>query len=267
VTGSGSVSLEDGRVLGINIHEWQLPLDFRYSPSYGTGQFTVQDSSIQFATGRGTGYATLTWGGEQRLEGRLRFANVDLHQVFQGSTFTSYGSGLVTGQLDFTGNDIRSPDDVAYRLDATLARTQAMQFPVLQQLVPFLFRLNSATVFQEGTLKARLTHGMARIDQLTLKSDAIRLYLDGSVTVPGERVDLSTTVYTGQLVGGACLPGLVGFSATTNQVPVAGSLLALTNRLSPFLLHFHVTGTVHAPTVQIQPLSGLGGDAALFFSR
>jgi hypothetical protein len=267
VTGSGSLSLEDTKLLGINIHEWRLPIDFTYSPSQGMGQLTVQDSSVEFVTGRATGYATLNWGGETRLDGRLRFLNVDLRHVFQGSSITTYGSGLLSGQLDATGNDIRSPDDVAYHLDATLQRTQAMQFPVFQQLVPFLFRLNSATVFQEGTLRGRLTHGVAHIDQLTLKSDAVRLHMDGSVTVPGERVDLSTTVYTGQLVGGACLPGLVGFSATTNQVPVASQLLALTNRLSPFLLHFHVTGSVRAPTVQIQPLSGLSTDAAKFFSR
>jgi len=134
-------------------------------------------------------------------------------------------------------------------------------------MTPYLLRLNSSTEFREGEIKAQMTNGLARIEKLNLRSDAVRLAMKGTVTVPGQKADLAVTAYTGNIVGGACLPGMVGLSAANTQVPIASQLVAITNRLSPFLFHFQVTGSLKYPTVQVKPLSSLSAEAARYFSN
>lgn len=265
--GRGSLTMTNSRLAGVNVNEVRIPLEITYLPGNGMGQLNASDVAIQFPSGRADGSVNYNWGADNRLEGRLRFNNVDLRQAYQGSSSGVIGSPVVSGKLDLGGTDVGSFEDIVLRLEATMQRTQASQSPVLQQLTPYLLRINSATVFREGEIKAQLTHGLARIEKLSLKSDVIRMFLDGTVTIPSQRIDLSTSVYTGNLVGGACLPGLVGLSASSTQVPLASQLVAITNRLSPFLMHFQITGSLRTPTVQIRPLSALSAEAARFFAR
>src|SRR5262249_40462550 len=151
VHGGGDVVLTRGRVFGLEVAEWRLPLQFGYSPREGRGDLTVSDSAATIALGRAVGRARFTWNDGARLEGSLRFYEVDLRSL-TGSTgeFSSVAAGRLSGRVEFGGGDIRSANDLTASVSATLRQAQALQLPVLSQLVPFLRAGTSSATFQSG---------------------------------------------------------------------------------------------------------------------
>jgi hypothetical protein len=234
-SGSGAIGLSGASLYGLEFSSWHAPVTLSYLPVSGQGQLTFHDSAIQFLTGRGTGQATLSWGGETRLEGRMHFFGVEIQHLFQhSSAIGRLGSGRLSGDLDFGGHPLRSFDDLTATLNAKLEQTQALQFPVLRQLVPFLFlNLSSATTFQEGGLRARLARSVVRIESLTLQAPVARLHLEGTATVPDGRLNMEV-------------------AASTGNVPRLG-LCGPASNLALIVIYLHVGGNVHTPAIQVQP--------------
>src|SRR5262249_38160547 len=110
--GGGTVLLHQGRVFGLPVHEWRVPLDFRYSPDSGNGEVDVRGSHAALAQGRADGDASYSFGAGGRLNGSLRFYEVNLAQLLsQEGDFSGYASGRLTGRVDFGGSDVRSIND------------------------------------------------------------------------------------------------------------------------------------------------------------
>jgi hypothetical protein len=210
------VGLSAATIYGMTVHQARLPINLNWSSEERLGQMSIHDGSLQFPTGWGTAKADFSWGSYQRLTGQLRFSSVDLRHLFRDSGFSHYTSGQIGGQLNFAGQNIRSFGDITATLNATLHRSQALQLPVLRQLAPFLLGLSTLTVFDQGQLKANLSHGLVRIERLDLHSSVIRLFLEGTITVPEGRLNLGANVNTRAI-------------------------------------HLHIGGTFHSPTIQVQP--------------
>jgi hypothetical protein len=254
--GSGTVGLVDSQVYGIDVNEWRLPVEFAFTPAYGYGYLNVDNGVLLVGTGQAPAEIRLTWGGGTRLEGKMQLRGVELRRLLLHSPeLQNYGSGLIFGDLEFNGTGLRSFDDITFALDVTLRNTQALQMPVLRQFLPFLaFNLSAATVFDQGRLRARLSRGLLRVERLSLQSRLVRLFLDGTVTVPQGRLDLEATVST----GGALVNKL-----DTTKAPLA--VLRVPAVLASLGVHLHVGGTYRGPTIQVQPLRTLTEEAARFF--
>jgi translocation and assembly module TamB len=260
--------LRRGKVLGLEVDEWHLPIDWAFSPRSGRGELDLRDNTAAVALGRATSRLSLTWGAESRLEGQVRFANVDLrnliHQVNESSQF---GSGKMTGRIDFSSSDFHSLADLSATIEATLSQAQGLDLPVLRQLTPFLGGgVSSATTFNSGTLRARLGGGVVRIQQFSLASNLIRLIIAGTVTVPQGRLGLDVTAMTGTFLGASPLAG-----GTLGRIPLVGAvplgvLQAATSLFSPRLIHLRVTGTARNPVVRVKPLLVLTEKALRFFA-
>jgi hypothetical protein len=264
--GGGVVVLERGRVFGIEINEWRLPLDFGYVPERGSGQVDVRDSGAQIAQGRATTRATLRWdGGGLRLEGHLRVIEANLRTLFgPGSELSSYAAGRVNARIDFGGSEIRSADDLTATIDASFQQTQAFQLPVLQALTPFIVPGQSATTFQRGDLRARLSRGVVRLQRLTLTNPTVQMIVEGNVTLGG-RLNLDVTARTGTLGVNPNFLRVLGL-----KLPIAGpvpvALIAeVTSYLSNRVIHLTVTGTIRSPVVRVEPLSLLTEEAVRYF--
>jgi hypothetical protein len=198
------------------------------------------------------------------VEGKLQFANVDLRKLLRESADAAYlGGGKITGRLDFTGPGLGSLEDLTATLEARLAQTQALEFPVLRQLSPIL-GVSRSTSFQKGDLRARLARGVARVERLSLEGGPADLFLTGTVTPQG-RINLDVharTRATGLSLAALRVAGI--------QLPLQGTmpgrLLTQANTfLSSRLIHLRVTGTVSAPTVQVMVLELLRDEAVRFF--
>jgi hypothetical protein len=253
-------------VYGVEVSDWRLPVDFAYAPRHGQGQVNVHDTTAQAAAGRLAGRASWSWGLGNRLEGSLHFFDLQLRPLLrQAADLSQSGSGRITGRVDFSGADMASVNDLRATLDATLQQTQAMSFPVLAQLVPFLGPGSSGSaMFTSGDLKARLAGGTVRVQRLSLQGSLLQLWVEGTVTLQG-RLGLDVTASTGVRVTPGLLRALgLRLPLTVGPIPI-GLLTQASTMLSAQLLHLRVGGTVRSPIIQVEPVSLLTQEALLFF--
>ncbi len=265
--GSGEAALTRGRVFGVEVNEWRVPLDFTIVPKRGRGQLTIRDSNAQLARGRATLQTELLFSADSapRLEGKIRFYNAQLKSLVRPTSgLGSFAVGQVTGTVDFSADSFRSADDLTATIDATLAQTQALQLPVLIGLTPFVAPGQSATTFQQGELSGRLSRGVFRIQKFNLTSSIVRLAIVGTITTKG-RLDMEAAGSTGRLGYNPAFLRVIGL-----RIPVAGPipiglLLEASSLLSSSLIHLHVTGTVRNPEVQVETARVFAEEAVRFF--
>jgi translocation and assembly module TamB len=260
--GSGNVVLTRGKVFGVEVTEWRWPVSFSYNLRHGRGQVDIHDSTAQLARGRAVGDASFIIGVVSRAEGSVRFTDLDLRTLVR--TFGDVGSlaaGRVTGRLKFSGNQVRSLDDINATLDAALAQTQALELPVLRVLVPYVPPGTGSTTFQKGDLQARMSNGVIRVQHLSLASDLLKLVVEGTVTRQG-RLNLEATTTTGNLAGLNNSTVLV----LAREIPAAGPIpVAQIAQVSTLLanraVHLRIGGTLRNPTVQLEPATLLTEEA------
>ena len=265
--GSGEAALTRGHVYGVEVVEWRLPFTFTFHPAHGHGQLTFADSNAQLVRGRVTGRADLHWSSDEapRLEGNARFYNADLRSLLRREgELGSYAVGQVTGRVDFNSDGLRSLDDLDATVVATLNQSQALQIPVLSVLVPFVAPGRSATTFDQGDLRGRLSRGVFRLQRLTLTSRIVGLVIVGNVTTQG-RLDLDVTGNTGRLGINPAFLQAAGVSVpAVGPIPV-GVILEVSAYLSNRVVHVRVAGTVRNPDVRLEPVVLLAEEAVRFF--
>jgi translocation and assembly module TamB len=264
--GAGRVLFTNGRIAGVTVNEWRIPLDFAFVPGRGRGELVIRDSTAELAMGRATGEATWTWGGESRLNGQLRCTGLNVQTLIRQLADTGQGGlGQVNGRITFAGDNVRSVNDVTADVEATVRQTQAQGLPVIFQALPFIAPGRSTSaMFDSGSLRARLNGGVLRVQRLGLEGRALKIFAEGTVTLEG-RLNLEVTGTTGQYGVNPNLLRVLGL-----RLPVAGPIpvsliLQVTSALSNRLVHLRVTGTYRNPSIQIEPLSLLTQEAVYFF--
>ena len=229
----GRLTLRRGAVGGVEVADWHLPVDAAYTPRLGQGRVDVRETTAQVALGRVVGRAAYRWGAEAgsgQLEGGVRFSGVSLRHVLPVQAAKErVADGLLNGRLEVRGSDVKSLEDVTASFDGTLQQNQALGFPVLRELVPFIQPGGSeTTVFDTGECRARLARGVVRVEQLSLVGPTVRLTVEGTVGPEG-RLGLDAAVHTGRL-------------GANPDAPVAVRLLRL-----------RVGGTATRPAVGVTP--------------
>jgi uncharacterized protein involved in outer membrane biogenesis len=263
--GGGDLILTRGKVLGVDVSEWRVPLRFDAVPERGRAEITVDDMSATVAHGRVTARGTFGVGPDTRVDGHLRFHGAELRALLRPFTEnTQLGGGLASGRVEFSGSNVRSLDDVTATVDASFSQAQAFQMPVLSSLVPFIAPGRSTTTFQSGDLRGRLSNGIFRVQRLSLTGSAVNLFGEGTVTTAG-RLNLDVTATTGVIGAGGAGLRLLGL-----RLPVAGPiplslLVEATSYFTNTSVHLIVGGTLRSPAIRIEPLSLLTEEAARFF--
>jgi hypothetical protein len=264
-SGGGNVVLTRGKVGGVEVSDWRVPLRFDMVPVRGRAEINVDDMSAQVANGRVSGHGTLGFGSDTHMEGNLRFSGVEMRVLLRGvSESSTLGGGLASGRIDFSGSNVRSLDDVTATVDASFSQAQALQLPILSSLVPFIGRGQSSSTFQSGQMRGRLSNGLFRVQSLTLSGSVVNLFAEGNVTTAG-RLNLDVTATTGLVGAGSGVLRLLGLRLPAfGPVPIA-LLLDVTSYLSSTSVHLLVSGTARQPNVRVEPLSLLTEGAARFF--
>ncbi len=264
-TASGTVSLANGRIYGMDVSGWNQPFDLAFAPGTDNVHLDLRETSFHLALGRVSGYASLRIGEGSHVQGKIRFTDLDLPTVTRTFSEVSHlGTGKASGTIDLGGNNVRSLNDLTADVRATLRQTQAMQLPVLQQIASFSMPGQSATTFQSGDLKGRLGGGVFHIQELSLSGPSTKLFLYGNVSLE-ERLDLQATVQTGVVAVNPVLLRLLRV-----RIPLSGAIpLSLISEASTLLsnhvIHLAVTGTVRSPVVRVQVLQTLTDEAVRFF--
>jgi translocation and assembly module TamB len=263
-SGSAVLTLVRGRVLGVEVSDWRVPVDFIYAPSRNYGQARVQDTTAMIALGRVTGRGEVDWDSVNRLDGTVRFSGVDLATLLrQSGDLGEVGAGKASGRVELNANDLRSLNDLSGVIDASFQQAQPRGFPVFRQIMPFL-GVGQSSSFTSGDLRARLDRGVIRVQRLTLTGTNLRLFAEGTVSLEG-RLSLEVTALTGQVGVNPRFLRLLGLRIPAfGPIPVA-LLLEASTYLANRTVHLRVTGTIRNPTIQVEPVSLLSDTAVRYF--
>jgi uncharacterized protein involved in outer membrane biogenesis len=263
-TGGGDVVLTRGKVYGVEVSEWRIPLRFDMVPARDRFEVTVEDMSAQVAHGRVSGRGTFGFGSGTRVDGSLRFYGVDLRALLRPLTdSTTLGGGTASGRVQFSGSNVHSLDDITADVDASFAQAQAFQLPIVSALVPFIAPGQSSSTFQSGDLRGRLSGGILRVQRLTLSGNAVNLFAQGNVTTAG-RLNLDVTATTRVIGASSGLLRLLGLRLPAfGPIPLT-LLVEATSYFSSSSVHLLVTGTIRSPVVRVEPLTLLTEEAARF---
>src|SRR5205823_8333566 len=114
-------------------------------------------------------------------------------------------------------------------------------------------------------LRGSLSRGVFRIQQLSLATSSLQLYVDGNVSLQG-RLDLNVLART----QGMEAPNLPFLRLLGLRIPVTGAIpitlvIEASNYLANRLIHLHVGGTIRSPTIQVKPVPLLTQEAVRFF--
>lgn len=249
---SGDVALRNVRV----------PIDAVWHPTSGRLEARLSGVYLSLAGGRVTGRLTASRSIGWSLDGNFRFYRVDVAAL----TGSSYGRGRLTGTLDLAGRRVRSVNDLRGTLVATLEDTQARNVPVLTQVIGVVPGISSsATTFSDGRLEARLSRGVVRVEELSLASPQVQLFVTGRATLAG-RLDLDAVVSTRDRIDSLLARNLLARLAVNAVAPVA--LLVQANEfLANRVIHLAIGGTLSRPTVRVLPFQTLREEAVRFFLR
>lgn len=252
--GSGGATLSRGKVYGASITEWRIPMTLSFSPSQGTGELAIRDSQARLAGGRAHFDGTMNWGNGLRLVGRLLYYQVALRTLLREEpSLSAYASGRVSGRIDLAGSEMRSLNDLTAAMQARMEQGQALQMPVLRQIIPYLGPRAQSSTFQSGELKGRLAGGIFRIEHATLVGEFLKMFILGTINLAGN-LNLEVTAQTGLFCGNPAQT-----NSLRSRIPLLGAIPRLllyeaNALLSAAVVHLRVTGTVHAPVVRIEPL-------------
>jgi translocation and assembly module TamB len=263
--GGGGATLARGLIYGMEVTEWRIPLTFSFSPAQGTGEVAVRDSHARLAQGRARFESQMHWGNGLRLTGRLLFYQVDLRTLLRSSPeAAAYASGRVSGRVDLAGSEMHSINDLTALVQAKMTQGQAMQLPVMRQIIPYLRPRAQSSTFQSGELKGRLAGGIFRIQRATLAGDFLKLLIQGTINLAGN-LNLDVTAQSGLY----CLnPNQT--NSVRSRIPIIGAIPRLvlyeaSSLLSAAVVHLRVTGTVHSPVVRLEPLLLMTEESIRFF--
>ena len=138
------------------------------------------------AHGRVTGRVTLGLNGETRLDGKLHFQEVDLLALSRPlSESRALGAGQMGGQIEFSGSNVHSLDDLTATIEAKFTRAQAFQWPSFLSSCRLLFPAGPAVPFRVGELHGQLAGGVFRVQRLSLSGSPVDLFADGPSPPPG----------------------------------------------------------------------------------
>lgn len=267
--GSGVLTGIKGKIYGIPVADVRLPISWIANFDRQFGTLTLMDLAGTAAKGRATGKAELAFFADRplKLAGEIKFTNINASSAFP--TAGNYaGNTPLSGKFTFGSEQLRATNDLTGKLEATLGGdAQPFGLPVFSSLVPFLgFGRDAATIVNAGDVKASLSNGVWRVQQLTLTGPALNVYAEGTVTTSG-RLNAFVAGSTGRSGLSPSIAGRVGTLASQLlSAPLSRNALnEAIGVLGNFVVYLDVAGTVENPTVRLQTVRTVSEGAVRFF--
>jgi len=263
---SGAAFTALGELGGVPLRNARVPIDLDWHPVSGRMHLVLGGTQITLATGRITGRLVAERSTGWMIDGKYKFYRVDVAALTRelGSE-SQYGAGRLTGTLAISGRHVRSINDVRARLVADLEDTQTKNIPVLDQIRNYVpgAAVAASNRFNEGRLEARLDRGVIFVEQLSLVSEQLQLYITGRINLNG-RLNLDAIVSTGEFGNPVIANALFSRFIELTVVPV-GLLASANEYLSNRVIHLSIGGTISRPVIRVRPFESLRAEVVRFF--
>ncbi len=262
----GTLGLSRGSIGGITVSDVRLPFDLFVRSS--SGQLNIRDAVGTFGNGRANGQLEYGWGASGRMNGQLRFTNVGIGKLFSDLKQSNYfGSARATGRIDISGENVLSAEDLKGTIVASISQAAVRDLPALSSITPFISPTALVKPFDTGELRANLSRGVLRIQELTLASPSADLYADGNITTSG-RVDLGVIVRTGTIGLNDTAIRRIGVSLPLYIGPIPVQVVRdISAFLSNRTVRLTITGTLASPQPQVNTAHIFTDEAIRFLLR
>jgi hypothetical protein len=265
---AGTASSQQVDVQTVQFSNFHMPIDADWHPLSGRVRVNVSSVHAGIAGGRITGRLSAEQAAGWNLSGGFQFFRIDLGALSRElRSQSSYGSGRLTGTLKMVGRNMHSINDLRATMVADLEDTQATSIPVISDLRNFVpgFAASGSSGFQQGRLEARLERGVVHVEELSLASRQMSLFVTGLVNLSG-RLRLDATIALGQgnnpVLAQLLLRRLAEFTA-----PPVALLVEANDFLANRVIHAEIGGTIRRPAIRLQPLRILREEIVRFFLR
>ena len=249
----GSVRVREGVAWGVPIGDARAPIRLTYGREPAAWQvvFPRVRSSLAGGALEGRLAVASAAGGRPgfRMDSDWRFRHVDFEHLL--STYVggrTLGRGNLTGELQIGGRGIRGVKDLRGDFRARLGGTDATAVPAISAAASLLGPVALAgNRFTSGNLSGTIVGGAARIGELSLVGEQMRVAAEGRVGLEDGRMDLQTVIATGNFEAQR-----VALALLLERVVVPVSAVATVNRIAnDRTLVLNVTGTVRDPQLRV----------------
>jgi hypothetical protein len=270
----GTVSARDCVVFGVPTGTWSSGIRAAGNNDLSRWELRLPTIRGELASGRIRGELMLQSSslrsGTPDLSSRWQLDRIDFGKILgaSGGSLTSYAHGRLTGELTLGGRAIRSTQDLSGRFAARLGDTQSAAVPGLAAADRYLGLISvSNTRFTSGAVRGVIGGGVARLDELWLRSNRARVWADGNIQMNGGGIDIDVIISTGNFVFGD--DHIIAFAsqlAIQSVLPITG-LIEVNRLLSNRTIHLAFTGSPTNPRVRLKPLDIIREEAARFLLR
>lgn len=270
----GTVSARDCVVFGIPTGTWSSGIRAAGNDDLSRWELRLPTIRGELASGRIRGELMLQSSslrsGTPDLSSRWQLDRIDFGKILgaSGGSLTSYAHGRMTGELTLGGRAIRSTQDLSGRFAARLGDTQSAAVPGLAAADRYLGLISvTNTRFSSGAVRGVIGGGVARLDELWLRSNRVRVWADGNIQMDGGGIDVDVIISTGNFVFGD--DHIIAFAsqlAIQSVLPITG-LIEVNRLLSNRTIHLAFTGSPTNPRVRLKTLDIIREEAARFLLR
>jgi len=249
----GSVRIRDGKVFEVPVGTAHSPL--RAELTTAPLRWSVQFPRIRAAAARGAIAGNLELSSSAasqagfNLDSRLRIRHVDFERVLKSYADTNtIGRGDLTGDVQLSGRNVETIDDLEGRFSVQLGGSDASAIPGLSAAGSALGALSLTGVrFTSGQARGRISRGAVQFQHTALSSD--RVYVEGSgrVGIVDGRMDIRAMIATGSFEGQNLIADRVTSFALDSAIPFSSINRLLSNRT----LVFDVVGTLSDPQIRV----------------
>lgn len=251
---AGSVRVREGVAWGVPIGDARAPirLTFDRDPTAWQVVFPRLRSSLAGGALEGRLAMASAAGGRAgfRLDSDWRFRHVDFENLL--STYVggrTLGRGNLTGELKIGGRGIQGVQDLRGDFRARLGGTDATAVPAISAAASLLGPVAVAgNRFTSGNLSGTIQGGAARIAELSLIGEQMRVAAEGRVGLADGRMDLQTVIATGNFEAQRVALALL---LERVVVPPVSAVATVNRIVNDRTLVLNVTGTVRDPQLRV----------------
>jgi hypothetical protein len=269
ITGSGTLGVSRAGLFGVANQSMKLPMRFRVQPQQRTARIEMPRNRFRAFQGNVNGSVSLDIGSRIRLDSKLELSNIDSHEMLHSLTgYTNAGNGKLSGRLELSGKNLRSVDDLTGSFRGNLKQSNALAFPLLDQVSRFLG--NSASLrndqFGSDSIDLALSKGRINVRQFRLQNALTSIAVSGNAWLDG-RLDMEVAARVERLDQPALIDQLAGSQIAGFAGPQAAFFAQAAEFLSERIVFLDVGGTAQRPNLRLNPGKQLKEEAIRYFLR
>lgn len=269
ITGSGTLGVTRAGLFGVSSESMKIPIRYRLDLAQQRARIEMPSSRVKAFRGTIDGSAKVEIGAQTRFESDLEFSNIDSRTFIRTLTgFSKPGTGKLNGTLELSAKNFRSEKDLTASFTGKLSQSNALTFPLLDQITRFIgnVAILRNEQFESDSIELVLSKGRIEVRKFRLRNALASIIVTGDAFLNG-RLDLEVAARVERLDQPTLIDELAGSPLARLAGPQAAFFTQAAEFLSERIVFVDVTGTAQRPQFRLKPGKQLKEEAIRYFLR